>query len=97
MAKNNRAAPLQDTSVPSPEHAQQLYERSGGKLKTFGAFGEDPLKESPPLQDIRHQEFARQIPSFPNVFNAIVNNNPEPFKNSIRIFISITKRLAPSR
>jgi hypothetical protein len=63
----------------------------GCKLKNFGA---DPLLEFQHLQEIRENEFKCCNPHFSIIFNEIVNNNPNPFIQSIISFIEITTQLS---
>ena len=93
MMKDNRAVAIPETVIPTPENAFQQYERGGGKLKSFGEFGKDPLSETPHLQEVRQKEFEK-YPTFDKVFNGIVNNDPSLLRQSIQAMITITKRLA---
>ena len=91
---NYQAVRLPKTAFPLPETAVHQHERSGGKLKNFGHFGADPLLEFQHLQEIRENEFKCCNPHFSIIFNEIVNNNPNPFIQSIISFIEITTQLS---
>ena len=94
MMRNYKAVSLSKATMPSVEIAVEQYERSGGNLKNFGKFGSDPLEEWPHLKEIRENEFQNCNAQFNEIFNAIVNNNPRPFIQSITSFIQITKQLS---
>ena len=84
---------LSKATIPSVGIAIEQYERSGGNLKNVGKFGSDPLEELPQIIEIRENEFQNCSAQFNEIFNAIVNNNPRPFIQSITSFIQITKQL----
>ena len=93
VLKENKAVRLPETAIPSPEQALYQYQRSGGKLKTFSSFGEDPLSESPHLQVLREEDFQARCPPFCDVFQSVVTGSNLLLRQTVQTFIEITKRL----
>lgn len=96
MNDNYSAVHLQENSTPTAESATLQYERTWGKLKHFRKFGDYPSDIHPMFQVTRHNMFNRHLPSFDVIFNELVNNNPQKFKEAILLYIRLTRELAAS-
>ncbi len=70
------------------------YHETGGHLTLLPKFGSDPLDGYIDLQDARNQGFTSRYPQFEPIFSDVVNNNYEPFKSGLLLYISLTTHLS---
>ena len=96
MATDNRAKRIGVQLLPSPTSAVELYEQSGGRIRDQSNFGIDPIAENPTKCTTRLHAFYERFPSFEEIFSNLVNGSTRPFKNALKFYISITRRLAHS-
>ena len=94
MLQNNCARRIDHRLLPSTSDAIQLYHQSGGQLTDPYAVGQDPLEANALKLGIRHEAFYKKYPTFKIVFSSLVNGDSSIFKNALKFYISITRRLS---
>ena len=96
MTKNNRAAVVPSSALPTADEAVDAYERAGGRLTHFPNFGHDPLDGYDNLQNARYSGFVSKYPNFESIFSYVANGNDTLFRSGLLYFISLTFRLSLS-
>lgn len=94
MLQNNCAKHIDPRLLPSTTDAVQLYHQRGGQLTDPYAVGRDPLEADAHKLGIRHEAFYEKYPTFQDVFSRLVNGDSRVFKNALKFYISITRRLS---
>ena len=92
--EKNRVAKVPARIVLNPDEAISRYHAMGGQLTLVPVFGADPL--SPSHKIIRQQEFSRKYPDSQQIFQAAANGDESLFRDGLKYFMSITKRIARS-
>ena len=94
MRSNYNTSPVHEDIIPSPEQAVQQYHSLGGHLTILSHFGTDPLGDLDGQRLERDERLQANILDFPTIFYKLVNGNDVPFRNGLKCFIDLTKRLS---
>ena len=79
--------------LPSVNESVRQYEHhTGGHLTDPYQFGEDPLHTDSCKQTIRKQTFYEKY-SFDTIFSRLVNGDTNDFRDGLKFFIDVTRRL----
>ena len=81
-------------TIHTVENAVSLHTDGGGRLTPEGYFGVDPIQSFPQLQSLRERDFQHLYPSLEAVFENVVIDNGELFKQAIHSFITLTGQYA---
>ena len=82
---------LPATIVPEYDTAVSQFESMGGHLTHVSQFGIDPLARQGHFIDQRYHNFQQTFPDFAPIFHALCNNNCDPFRECIRLYIQLTE------
>lgn len=91
---SSRVSPVNETVVPTGDEIVSLYTEAGGQITTDCSFGTDPLAQNEMLVRRRDEEFARNNPSFVEIFNDVVSGNGLLLQQAITSFISVTRNIS---
>lgn len=94
MQVDNRTKKLTGRALLAPADVALLYRQNGGHLTDPTFFGQDPLAGDQQKYSIREEAFATKFPSFDPMFHQTVNGNDHLFREGLKCFIDITRRLA---
>ena len=94
MSRNNKAAIVNISALPSVAEALRHYTSLGGTLTEPHPFGSDPLEGNPSLKQVRQDLFKERFPSFEPIFASTVAGDNKKFKEGLTFYIAITKRLS---
>ena len=96
-ASHTRAVKLPPAIIPECEHAVSHFESYGGHLTRESIFGCDPLTGRDDLREERNRNFLLSFPDFESIFHNISNNNYNPLRDSLLLYISLTERLSTTQ
>ena len=94
MLQDNRTKRISPTLLPDPILAADMYRNGGGRLTDPEPYGLDPIANDLVKEDIRKKAFFDKYDSFDNIFNQLVNERPQMFKEALLFYINVTKRLS---
>lgn len=82
MLHDNRTRRISSTLIPDPITAADMYRSNGGRLSDPEPYGQDPIANDPVKVNIRQRAFSEKY-NFDHVFNLLVNNRPQMFKEAL--------------
>ena len=94
LARNSSVTHLPHNIDLSTSYMLQQHESHGSHLRRVSSFGTDPLRNHPRLQELRERDFALSWPDMNVVFQDVLHNHAEMFKNCISHFLILTNRFA---
>lgn len=94
MATDNRVKRIDPSLLPHRTRAVQLYKQAGGRIRETSQFGRDPIANDAAKCDLRKKAFTEKYPSFEVIFSNLINGNSLHFKNALKFYIDVTRRLA---
>lgn len=92
--ENCRTAHVPLNYLPPADIVAIDYRNSGGVVKTWPEFGEDPLQNDPRLQVYRDQLFGRRYPVMEPIVYHLLNRDDTLFKEALHYLIDVTDRLS---
>ncbi len=95
LAGNNRTTTLPNHVIPETSSVIATYTSSGnGRLTAPHSFGTDPLIQHPQLQSLRERDFSNHFPNMDILFESVLHNRGDLFKQALLYFISLTTNFA---
>ena len=92
LAHNCATTYLSHNDVPTIAEMIQLHEHDGSRLTRNVDFGHDPLSNNHALQVLRERDFCTVFPNSHMVFEDIIHNNGQLFKNCVFHFVLLSNR-----